>query len=182
MLQLAALYSALACQEDLNMTLPEWPRPVYPEPLRTVYHLFLTTYSYNLQLRQQNFGDLTTGILSAARQPEAHPKLLVYSAHDSTITAAITIFQLEPQDAAGMGIPEFSACLLFELHRDASGALGLQFFYRREAGGPLVRMIPKGCGPFCPLDVLQSILEDAGELPIGRYKCDVPLTTEIKID
>lgn len=166
------VFSNLQCQEDLHLTLPEWSRPVYPEPLRSAANLWLKAFSYTPRLRRLSFGDLTTGVLHAARTHGQQPRLLAYSAHDSTLAAALQAFHLEPQDPAGDGIPEFSACLLFELHRDAAGTLGLQIFYRREPGGPLVRMIPEGCGAFCPLDALEAMMQAHGELPQPGDDCD----------
>ncbi|KAE8751776.1 hypothetical protein FOCC_FOCC001625 [Frankliniella occidentalis] len=168
---LGTVFSALQCQELLNMTIPEWSGRVYPEPLKSATNVALESHSYTPLLRRQTYGDLIAWLLSSARAHETEPRLQLYSAHDATVTALIAALGLQPQEDAGFGIPDFSACVLLELHQGADGALGLKFFYRREPGGPVVRMVPKGCGALCPLERFERLVED--ELP-RPGDCDLP--------
>ncbi|KAJ1521787.1 hypothetical protein ONE63_003422 [Megalurothrips usitatus] len=169
------LYSDLRCQEDLNITLPSWARQrgVYPDLLSVAADVVVESLSTSSDLRRLTWGDLTSGIIYVAKNHGSQPRMCLYSGHDTTVESAIKSFGLETEDPAGNGLPEFTACLFFELHKDSNGTLGMQFFYRREAGGPLVRMIPKGCGPFCRLDKMEALLVAKRELPLPTDNCTV---------
>lgn len=64
--------------------------------------------------------------MNATRNHETQPRFQSYSGHDATVTALIQAFELEPQDDEGFGMPEFSACIMVELHRNRQGELGLR--------------------------------------------------------
>lgn len=82
-------------------------------------------------------GDLPRWVLAAARDHAHEPRLHVYSGHDSTVTAAVRIFHLEPQGTQATearGIADYGAHLIVEVHRDVRGTLALQvhnFFKKR---------------------------------------------------
>ncbi|XP_034244614.1 testicular acid phosphatase homolog [Thrips palmi] len=166
------IFSATQCQELLGLTTPSWIKKLYPEPLRAASTLYLRTLSYTPKLMRHSYGDLTKWLMNATRNYETQPKFQAYSGHDATVSAVIQIFELEPQDDAGFGIPDFSACVMIELHRDRQGRLGLRFFYRREYGGKVITMVPKGCNEFCLLDDVEEILSN--KMSRDDETCDVP--------
>ncbi|XP_053680099.1 prostatic acid phosphatase [Anopheles nili] len=153
------LYSALHIEELNNMTLPDWTRSVYPEPLQTISAMTFAVKTNTTQLARLKMGPLVKEMLQRFRS-KANGKLKpnrsvwMYSAHDVTVASllnAMRVFELHN--------PPFAACVMFELRQPSDGGQSyVQIFYKNTTAEPLQLVIP-GCGSSCSLDKMFEIYD-----------------------
>lgn len=100
------------------MTLPEWTKEIYPEPL---YSRASQVYEYvnsNPEVRRINAGYLlskilrdTISIIQNINHPEGR-KIFLYSGHETTLG-----FMLEALQVLKPHIPPYGSAIMFEVHR-----------------------------------------------------------------
>uniref|UniRef100_A0A3B3VGI0 Lysosomal acid phosphatase n=1 Tax=Poecilia latipinna TaxID=48699 RepID=A0A3B3VGI0_9TELE len=138
-----------------NMSAPDWVTPDVMEKLR-----FLTDFGFQLLFgvyKQQEKSRLQGGLLlgeivknltkMAASHPQQQLKLMMLSAHDTTVVAlqaSLNVFN-------GKQAP-YASCHIIELYREDDGSASVSMFYRNDTGvEPYPVQLP-GCAHVCPLE------------------------------
>ncbi|NXD20497.1 PPAL phosphatase, partial [Spelaeornis formosus] len=94
--------------------------------------------------------------LTKAANVSAHQnlKLLVYSAHDTTLVA----LQMALDVYNKMQAP-YASCHLFELYQEDDGNFSVEMFYRNESGNEPFPLTIPGCQHKCPLQRFLELTE-----------------------
>ncbi|XDV43927.1 hypothetical protein PO909_012312 [Leuciscus waleckii] len=165
------VYDALFCEKNHGKSLPDWVTPDVMEQLKVLkdfsYQIMFGVYAQKEKCRLQG-GLLLNQIiqsLSAAADPHTKQqlKMMVYSAHDTTIVAlqeALNVFN-------GLQ-PPFASCHLIELHQE-NGTFSVEMFYRNDStvSEPYAESLP-GCSQRCPLEEFKRLTRDV--IPQDRNK------------
>jgi len=157
--RLAWVYNTLWIENLYNFTLPEWTKPIFPEPLAEA-----SKYSFALPTWNKKLARLKTGLLvkemigNMKHKKETKPKtrrnLNLYSAHDSTVANLLNTLGVY-----NMIDPPYIACVMMELRVNSSGDHHVTLFYRNSSTvEPFLLTLP-GCSPVCPLDQFIRLLE-----------------------
>lgn len=156
------LYSALFIEQHNNMTLPDWTKTVFPEPLSLLSSYAFASQAYTRVLARLKSGPLLKDILSRflnKTQGTLKPdrSMRIYSAHDTTVANLLNTLRLFE-----LHNPPFRACVLLEL-REFENNHYVSVFYKNSSAEPTLFTIPD-CGVACPLDQMFKIYKDV--LPI----------------
>ncbi|OQV12514.1 putative Testicular acid phosphatase-like protein [Hypsibius exemplaris] len=89
-------------------------------------------------------------------------KMVQYSGHDENVAAILAALNLYNYTLEGpnFGIPEFTASIIMELHKNNTVRLLLKNDPAHIWDDPVVLMHPECQVPFCPLDKLYALLSD----------------------
>ncbi|XP_075046202.1 testicular acid phosphatase homolog isoform X2 [Mixophyes fleayi] len=152
------VYDTLFCQNSHNLTLPAWATP---QVLGTLEEISAFNIKAHMGLyRPEEKARLTGGILVEAvirnftdAIRKSSPKMVMYSAHDSTILAL--------QGALGVynGIhPPYASCHIFEFYKNNDGAYSVGMYYRNESNKEPYEIQLPGCTTPCPLPMFTKLL------------------------
>ncbi|KAG7467954.1 hypothetical protein MATL_G00137660 [Megalops atlanticus] len=149
-----SIHDTLYCEAVHHMRPPPWVTPEVMEKLRTLkdlsFQIMFGFYKQEEKSRLQG-GVLLEQILkniseAAAPSSKSLLKMMVYSAHDTTIVAlqsALNVFNGKQ--------PPYASCHIFELHQEDNGSFSVAMYYRNDSTkDPYPLMLP-GCAQFCPL-------------------------------
>uniref|UniRef100_A0A674JEV7 acid phosphatase n=1 Tax=Terrapene triunguis TaxID=2587831 RepID=A0A674JEV7_9SAUR len=142
-----------------NYTLPKWASPDIMKKMKELAALSLQSlfgiYKTKDKSRLQG-GVLVNAILKSiknATQPSNKRKILIFSAHDTTIGAlqmALNIFNGK--------LPSYSACQFFELYQENSGHYSIEMYFRNDSlTDPYPLRLP-GCTHPCPLEKFAKLV------------------------
>ncbi|XP_044150034.1 prostatic acid phosphatase [Bufo gargarizans] len=146
-------YDALLCEQIHNYTLPDWATEDVMDKLSLLSDIFMSTmfgvYKQHEKSRLQG-GVLVSSILKnithAATTPSINLKLIMYSAHDTTIVAlqmALNVYNGKT--------PPYAACHIFELYTEDNGEYTVEMYYQNDSlVDPYLVTLP-GCSSSCPL-------------------------------
>uniref|UniRef100_A0A673BN32 Lysosomal acid phosphatase n=1 Tax=Sphaeramia orbicularis TaxID=375764 RepID=A0A673BN32_9TELE len=138
-----------------NKTPPHWVTPTIMEKLKVLKDFsFQITFGVYKQLEKSRLqgGILLGEILKNLTKmeipsPQKRPKLMMLSAHDTTVAAlqaSMNIFNGRQ--------PPYASCQIIELYRDDKGTLSVSMFYRNDSSAePYQQQLP-GCAFDCPLE------------------------------
>ncbi|XP_044737654.1 venom acid phosphatase Acph-1-like [Chrysoperla carnea] len=150
-------------EEQLNFTLPEWVKKVYPEPLGSLGAKQMELENHNTLLKRLNGGNILRKILKNAHdkiagtlEPKGR-KIYLYSGHETN--AANILIALDIWDKT---IPLFSSATIIELvHRNSTNEYGLKVYYHNQiAEEPILLTVP-GCGDsFCEIKKFIEVTDD----------------------
>ncbi|XP_049565835.1 prostatic acid phosphatase isoform X5 [Orcinus orca] len=134
-----------------NFTLPSWATEDTMTKLKEISELSLLSL-YGIH-RQKEKSRLQGGVLvkeilyhmKSATQPLNHRKLIIYSAHDTTVSA----LQMALDVYNGI-LPPHASCHLTELYFD-KGEYFIEMYYRNETQHEPHPLTLPGCTPSCPL-------------------------------
>ncbi|XP_040288877.1 lysosomal acid phosphatase-like isoform X2 [Bufo bufo] len=147
------IHDALLCEQIHNYTLPDWATKDVMDQLSLLSDIGMSTkygvYKHHEKSRLQG-GVLVSSILKnithAATTPSIKLKLIMYSAHDTTIVAlqmALNVFN-------GKSLP-YAACHIFELYKADNGEYTVEMYYQNDSlVDPYLVALP-GCSSSCPL-------------------------------
>ncbi|XP_073427070.1 testicular acid phosphatase homolog isoform X2 [Dendrobates tinctorius] len=166
--RLGTVYDTLFCQKSHNFSLPAWATPDVLETLEAITAFHVTAHMALHKPKEK--ARLTGGILvdavlrnfTEAVKKSSLLKMVMYSAHDSTILAL--------QGALGIysGIhPPYASCHIFEFYKESDGSYSVGMFYRNETHEPYELALP-GCTSPCPLELFSQLL--APILPLDWWK------------
>ncbi|KAI1896285.1 hypothetical protein AGOR_G00093220 [Albula goreensis] len=156
------VYDTLYCQRIHNLTLPSWATQEVFNTLEEIAS-FEVMYSVLTHKRKDKArlagGMLLNAILgnfTGAMKRESGLKLVMYSAHDSTLItlqAALDVYNGR--------LPPYAACQLFEFYQERDGSFSVGLFYRNDsAHDPYPTPIP-GCRVTpCPLTAFTEAVSD----------------------
>ncbi|XP_063798490.1 testicular acid phosphatase homolog isoform X2 [Pseudophryne corroboree] len=157
--QVWKVYDTLFCQSSHNLSLPAWATP---DVLRTLQEM--TAFSIETHMgryRPKEKARLTGGILvgaviqnfTDAIRKTSPLKMVMYSAHDSTILAL--------QGALGIYNrvhPPYAACHMFEFYKESDGTYSVGMYYRNESNNEPYELLLPGCPSPCPWPVFTKLL------------------------
>ncbi|XP_036705446.1 prostatic acid phosphatase isoform X2 [Balaenoptera musculus] len=134
-----------------NFTLPSWATEDSMTKLKKISELsLLSLYGIHKQKEKSRLqgGVLVKEILyhmKSATQPLNHRKLIMYSAHDTTVSA----LQMALDVYNGI-LPPHASCHLMELYFE-KGEYFIEMYYRNETQHEPHSLTLPGCTPSCPL-------------------------------
>ncbi|XP_024899419.1 prostatic acid phosphatase isoform X2 [Pteropus alecto] len=145
------VYDPLFCERVHNFTLPSWATGDAMTKLKELSELsLLSLYGIHKQKEKSRLqgGVLIDEILNnmeRATQPLNHRKLVMYSAHDTTVSGlqmALDVFN-------GI-LPPYASCHLMELYLE-KGEYFVEMYYRNETQHEPYPLTLPGCTHSCPL-------------------------------
>ncbi|XP_016079822.1 PREDICTED: prostatic acid phosphatase [Miniopterus natalensis] len=145
------IYDPLLCEGAHNFTLPSWATEDTMATLKELSELaLLSLYGIHKQKEKSRLqgGVLVGEILShmkKATQPWNHRKLVMYSAHDTTVSG----LQMALDVYNGL-LPPYASCHLMELYLE-KGEYFVEMSYRNETGREPYPLTLPGCTHSCPL-------------------------------
>ncbi|XP_029445191.1 prostatic acid phosphatase isoform X2 [Rhinatrema bivittatum] len=153
------VYDTLLCEDIHNFTLPKWATPDVRVKLRQLSELLLLAL-FGLY-KQTEKSQLQGGVLmktilkniTEATTPSSLRKMIIYSAHDTTIGAL--------QMALGVSngkLPPYAACHFFELHQENNGQYSIEMFYRNDSRKDPYPLSLSGCASPCPLQKFTELV------------------------
>ncbi|KAG7501569.1 lysosomal acid phosphatase [Solea senegalensis] len=150
-----SVYDTLFCESRHNMSAPDWVTPQVLQRLKVLKDFEIKAiFGVYKQLEKSRLqGGLLLGEIvknltkMAAPDPEQQLKLMMLSAHDSTIAALHMSL-----DVYNGRQPPYAACQIFELYREDNGSVSVSMFYRNDSTvDPYSQQLP-GCSLDCPLE------------------------------
>ncbi|KAM8927780.1 testicular acid phosphatase homolog [Pelodytes ibericus] len=146
------VYDTLFCQKSHNFTLPSWATP---EVLRALEEISAFVIKSHVELYEtKEKARLTGGILvdailrnfSEVIQRASPLKMVMYSAHDSTLIAlqaALSVYN---------GIhPPYASCHIFEFYTESDGTHSVSMYYKNDSSKDPYELVLPGCSSPCPL-------------------------------
>uniref|UniRef100_A0AAY4B3V7 Lysosomal acid phosphatase n=1 Tax=Denticeps clupeoides TaxID=299321 RepID=A0AAY4B3V7_9TELE len=149
-----SVYDTLYCQTNHDMTLPDWANENVMEKLSDLntftFQIMFGAYKRVEKCRLQG-GILLKQILEnvtqhAKPESEDRQKIMVYSAHDTTVVALQTAL-----DVFNGLQPPYASCHMFELHQEDDGSFSVAMFYRNDSTKDPYPLTLPGCSQYCPL-------------------------------
>ncbi|XP_051987553.1 lysosomal acid phosphatase-like [Xyrauchen texanus] len=151
-----SVHDTLFCEAKHGMQPPPWVTPDVMEMLRVLkdfaFQIMFGVYKRKEKCRLQG-GLLLEQIIknlsaaAAASDSKQELKMIVYSAHDTTVVAlqeALNVFN-------GLQ-PPYASCHLIELYQEENGSFSVEMFYRNDSSmlEPYALSLP-GCSQRCLL-------------------------------
>uniref|UniRef100_A0A250YH28 acid phosphatase n=1 Tax=Castor canadensis TaxID=51338 RepID=A0A250YH28_CASCN len=152
------VYDPLYCEGVHNFTLPSWATKDTITKLRKLSELsLLSLYGIHKQKEKSRLqgGVLVNEILNhmkSATQPQNHRKLVMYSAHDTTVSG----LQMALDVYNGI-LPPYAACHIMELRLE-EGKYFVEMYYRNETQHAPHPLTLPGCTPSCPLEKFAELV------------------------
>ncbi|XP_067318853.1 lysosomal acid phosphatase isoform X1 [Anolis sagrei] len=149
-----SIYDTLFCEKAHKMPLPDW---VTTEVMTQLQQLKDFSFKFLFGIhRQVEKSRLQGGVLLSqirknltlainASSP-SHLKMLMYSAHDTTLVA----LQMALDVYNGKQAP-YASCHIFELFQEDDGNFSVEMFFRNESGKEPYPLQLPGCEQRCPL-------------------------------
>ncbi|KAJ6667197.1 hypothetical protein lerEdw1_017175 [Lerista edwardsae] len=149
-----SVYDTLFCENTHKMPLPEWVTPSAMTQLKELKDFgfeFLFGIHKRVEKARLQGGLLLSEIrknLNVAANASApqHLKMVVYSAHDTTLVAlqmALNVYNGRQ--------PPYASCHIFELHQEDDGNFSVGMFFRNESGAEPYPLQLPDCEQHCPL-------------------------------
>ncbi|XP_077608409.1 prostatic acid phosphatase isoform X3 [Crocuta crocuta] len=145
------VYDPLFCESVHNFTLPSWATEDTMTKLKELSELcILSVYGIHKQKEKSRLqgGVLVSELLNHmknATQPSNHRKLVMYSAHDTTVAG----LQMALDVYNGI-LPPYASCHLMELYLE-DGEYFVEMYYRNDTRHEPYLLTLPGCTPSCPL-------------------------------
>jgi len=140
-----------------NMTVEDWVYEDWDEIVNLNADLF-TWYLKGPELKKLKGGPLLTEMITNMEKKvnniEPNARLYVYSAHDSTLLALLSLLDLYDNVPPG-----YASCIIVELHQVNRQYL-VQILYRLDVESEFIVLTVPGCTPLCPLKTLQKLTRD----------------------
>jgi hypothetical protein len=137
------------------MTMPPWFNTSLMETLTKIASFTLNSM-YNSDEKRRLTGGVwankvLTDMNSKANDELNDLKMVLYSAHDTTVAAALNVFNLFDKI-----LPPYCATFIIELYSN-NGNYYVKFYYRNETMSPtLVELTQPECGQPCQLQKLNK--------------------------
>ncbi|XP_037694498.1 lysosomal acid phosphatase isoform X2 [Choloepus didactylus] len=154
------VYDTLFCEQTHGLVLPPWASPQTMQRLRGLkdfsFRFLFGIYQQAEKARLQG-GVLLAQIrknLTLMATASQLPKLLVYSAHDTTLVA----LQMALDVYNGEQAP-YASCHLFELYQEDNGNFSVEMYFRNESHKAPWPLILPGCPHHCPLQDFLRLTE-----------------------
>uniref|UniRef100_UPI00398F2306 lysosomal acid phosphatase-like n=1 Tax=Pristiophorus japonicus TaxID=55135 RepID=UPI00398F2306 len=148
------VYDTLYCERTHNFTLPAWVTPQLMEHLNELKEYTINA-EFGLYRREEKsrlqggllLNQIVQNIIQAVNvySPTPRLKLIMYSAHDTTIIAlqmALNIYSLAPP---------YASCHIFELYEEDDGSFTVEMYYRNQSDSKAHLLTLPSCTNSCPL-------------------------------
>nr|XP_020447945.1 lysosomal acid phosphatase [Monopterus albus] len=154
------LYDTLFCESRHNKSAPDWVTPNVMKRLQVLkdfgFQIVFGVYKRQEKSRLQGgllLGEIVKNLSRmAVPDPKQRLKMMMLSAHDSTVTALQASL-----DVFNGRQPPYASCHIFELYRDANSSASVLMFYRNDSSvDPYPLQLP-GCTLDCPLEEFVKI-------------------------
>ncbi|KAM4705786.1 prostatic acid phosphatase [Rhinophrynus dorsalis] len=146
-------YDSLFCEDIHNFTLPTWATK---ETMGKLHHLteIVTYLRYGIYKHQEKsrlqggvlLNSILKNITAIKTSPSNQRKIIMYSAHDTTIAALQMALNVSNRK-----MPPYAACHFFELYHE-DGQYNIKMFYRNDSSVEPHPLILPGCTLSCPLE------------------------------
>ncbi|XP_051771038.1 lysosomal acid phosphatase-like [Ctenopharyngodon idella] len=156
------VYDTLFCESKHGKLPPDWVTPDVMETLKVLndfsYQIMFGVYKRKEKSRLQGgllLDQIIKNLSAAASDNKQKLKMMVYSAHDTTIVAL--------QEALGVfsGLqPPYASCHLIELHQEENGMFSVEMFYRNDSTVEPYAVTLPGCSQRCPLQSFVRLTRD----------------------
>ncbi|GLV41156.1 uncharacterized protein CBL_04680 [Carabus blaptoides fortunei] len=173
------VYQNLNSEASQNLTLPQWTKLVYPEPLHSLAGMQCSFENYNDILIRLNGGHHLKLVIESGKakiKGELLPKgrkMYLTSGHENNVVNVLTALNLFTAH-----VPTFSSAVIIELHRlPGTEQYGYKIFHHNQTrDDPYLLTVP-GCSELCPFDKFVTLISN--HIP-GNYtaECD----SEINLD
>lgn len=158
-----SVYDTLFCEAQHGKKAPDWVTQDVMQTLKLLknfgFQILFGVYKRKEKCRLQG-GLLVDQIIknlsiAAATDSQNKVKMIVYSAHDTTIVAlqeALNVFN---------GVqPPYASCHMIELYQEDNGMFSVEMFYRNDSSvSPYAVSLP-GCSQRCPLQDFVNITRE----------------------
>lgn len=154
------VYDTLFCEQTHGLPLPPWASPQTMQRLSRLkdfsFRFLFGIYKQAEKARLQG-GVLLAQIrknLTLMATTSQLPKLLVYSAHDTTLVAlhmALGVYNGEQAP--------YASCHMFELYQEDSGNFSVEMYFRNESHRAPWPLTLPGCSHRCPLQDFLRLTE-----------------------
>ncbi|KAF0045708.1 hypothetical protein F2P81_002237 [Scophthalmus maximus] len=159
-----SVYDTLFCESRHNMSAPDWVTPDVMGKLRVLKDFgFRAMFGvYNQQEKSRLQGGMLLGEIvknlskMAVPDPSQRLKLMVLSAHDTTVVAlqsSLNVFNGRQ--------PPYASCQMFEVYRDDNGSVSVSMFYRNDSTVAPYPLTLPGCSLECPLEEFVRITKSS---------------------
>ncbi|XP_041493643.1 lysosomal acid phosphatase isoform X2 [Microtus oregoni] len=154
------VYDTLFCEQTHGLLLPPWASPQTVQrlsQLKDFSFLFLFGIHEQVQKARLQGGVLLAQILknlTLMATTSQFPKLLVYSAHDTTLVA----LQMALNVYNGRQAP-YASCHMFELYQEDDGNFSVEMYFRNDSKKAPWPLILPGCPHRCPLQDFLRLTE-----------------------
>ncbi|KAI4459428.1 acid phosphatase-related [Holotrichia oblita] len=149
-----AIYQTLDSEMQMNLTLPEWTKTVFPDPISFLAGQQCNFENYNDILKRLNGGRMLKKVIENMKNKTSDKltplgrKIYLYSGHENNvinILAALNVFLPH--------VPNYSAAAIIELHKlSETGEHVVKVLYAKDVEAePEVQQIP-GCESLCDLN------------------------------
>ncbi|XP_048886328.1 lysosomal acid phosphatase isoform X1 [Brienomyrus brachyistius] len=170
------VHDTLFCEAKHNLTLPPWVTPEVMEKLgelkdfgfRILFELYKREEKCRLQgglLLDQILKNISAVAANASHQPL---KMIMYSAHDTTIVAlqsALNVFNGKQ--------PPYASCHIFELFQEDNGSFSIAMFYWNDSRTEPYPLVLPGCDQYCPLVDFVRLTKPV--IPVNwKAECEMP--------
>ncbi|XP_018618689.1 lysosomal acid phosphatase [Scleropages formosus] len=170
-----SVHDTLFCEQMHNMTLPPWVTPDVMEKLGILkdfsFQVMFGVYKSEEKCRLQGgvlLNQITKNISASAVTKNQQLKMIVYSAHDTTVVAlqsALKVFSGKQ--------PTYASCHMFELFREDNGSFSVAMFYWNDSSTEPYPLILPGCVQYCPLEEFIRLTKPV--IPVDwKQECQVP--------
>ncbi|XP_049726851.1 prostatic acid phosphatase [Elephas maximus indicus] len=174
----STVYDPLFCERTHNFTLPSWATEDTMTKLRELSELsILSLYGIYKQKEKSRLqgGALVNEILKnmkTATHPSNHRKLIMYSAHDTTVSGLQMAL-----DVYNGQLPPYASCHITELYLD-KGEYFVEMYYRNESRHEPHPLTLPGCSHSCPLTKFAELV--APVIP-GDWAAECMVTTDHQV-
>jgi len=151
------LYDTFFIEQLYNKTLPAWTQNVYPDKMRFITDLTFKLNTFTHEMKRLRTGPLLQSVLDHFNgfiRKTHHRKLLMYSGHDTTVSAILNSLDLfDP-----LLPPPYASMIIIELKKNLeNGQHFINMAYRNESNHqPYDLVLPK-CQLDCPLKTFDDL-------------------------
>ncbi|XP_072268418.1 prostatic acid phosphatase-like isoform X2 [Pyxicephalus adspersus] len=147
------IYDALLCEKIHKYPLPDWATDTVMEKLLYLSEIAMDTYFgiYNQQEKSKLAGGVLVKAIieniTQALTPLSKQKLIMYSAHDTTIGALHSALNI----SSGR-FPPYASCHFFEIYQVDNKSYTVEMYFRNDSSVEPYPITLKGCSQSCPLE------------------------------
>ncbi|ENN79637.1 venom acid phosphatase Acph-1 isoform X1 [Dendroctonus ponderosae] len=156
------IYQTLTAERSMNLTLPDWTVPVYPDVITRMAAKQCEMENYNDILKRLNGGRMLGKVIAnmvAKTEGSLHPherKIFIYSGHENNV-----INILAAMDLYKTHFPNYSSAVLIELHYLRSRQnYAVKVLYQGDVYNPPEELALPNCDVLCPLDSFIKLTEN----------------------
>ncbi|CRK95747.1 CLUMA_CG009204, isoform A [Clunio marinus] len=153
-----SLYSTLKAEKEFGLKLPQWTENFFPQKLQYVTDRSYVLNAFNSELKRLKGGVFVKKAIQDWNEKALNKlkeKIFIYAGHDATVTNILSAFNVWDEQFPDYGI---TAILELSQHKETK-EFGVEIFLRNSTDCEPYQLTIPGCGNFCSLKNLQTLLE-----------------------